>query len=177
MGKRVLVVSSSPRKGGNSDLLCHAFAAAAREAGNDVEEVALRDLDVRPCRACYACFRTGSCVQGDDMAELLGKIAAADALAVASPTYFLTMCGPLKVMIDRLLPKWQDLGGKDVYLVVTGHDGRAGLARVADDLRAIFENLGDSVRGVVWGEHVWQRGEVVGTPAMEEACKLGASLR
>lgn len=177
MGKRVLVISSSPRKNGNSDLLCHAFAAAAREAGNDVEEVALRDLDVRSCRACYACFGTGSCVQGDDMAELLGKIDAADALVVASPTYFLTMCGPLKVMIDRLLPKWRDLGGKDVYLVVTGHDGRTGLARAADDLRAIFENLGDSVRGVVWGERVWQKGEVIGTPAMEEARALGAGLR
>lgn len=177
MGKRVLVISSSPRKDGNSDLICHEFAAAARGAGNDVEEVALRDLDVRPCRACYACFRTGVCVQADDMAELLGKIDAADVLVVASPTYFLTMCGPLKVMIDRLLPKWQGLGGKDVYLVVTGHDGRAGLTRVVDDLRAVFENLGDAVCGVVWGERVWQKGEVVGTAAMDEARALGAGIR
>lgn len=44
-------------------------------------------------------------------------------LLLASPTYFLTMSGQMKVMIDRLLPKWQGLGGKDAYIIVTGHDG------------------------------------------------------
>lgn len=172
----VLAISSSPRKDGNSDALCHEFAAGAREAGAQVEEIALRDLAIAPCRACYACFRTGACVQRDDMAELLAKIDTAGVLAVASPTYFGTMCGPLKVMIDRLLPKWQGLGGKDVYLIVTGHDGKAGLERVVDDLRAIFENLGDRVRGVVWGERVRRKGEVLETPAMREARSLGASV-
>lgn len=170
----VLVISSSPRKGGNSDLLCHEFAAAARDAGAVVEEAALRDLDIAPCRACYGCWSTQRCVLHDDMAPLLEKIAAADVLCVATPVYFGLPCGQLKVMIDRLLPLWQGLGGKDVCLIVTGHDGRAGLAHAADDLRLVFENLGDTVRGVVWGEHVWQKGEVAGTEAMAEARRLGA---
>lgn len=174
--KNVLVVSSSPRKDGNSDTLCHRFAEGAREAGAQVEEVRLADLEVAPCRACYACFKAGACVQRDDMAALLDRIAAADVLAVATPTYFLTMCGQLKVMIDRLLPKWQGLGGKDVYLIVTGHDGRAGLELAARELQAIFSNLGDSVRGIVWGEHVWQKGEVLGTPAMDEAFRMGRGV-
>lgn len=171
--KNVLVISSSPRENGNSDTLCHEFAQGAREAAAQVEEVSLRGLDIAPCRACYACFKTGACVLRDDMEQLLEKIDTADVLCVASPTYFLTMCGQLKVMIDRLLPKWQGLGGKDVYLIVTGHDGRAGLERVADDLRATFTNLGDRVRGIVWGERVWQKGEVLGTPAMGEAREAG----
>ncbi len=104
-GKRnVLVISSSPRKDGNSDLLCHEFAAAARKAGAQVEEVALRDLDVAPCRACYGCWNTQQCVLRDDMGALLERIAAADALCVASPVYFGLPCGQVKVMIDRLLP-------------------------------------------------------------------------
>ncbi len=173
----VLAISSSPRKDGNSDALCHEFAAGAREAGAQVEEIALRDLAIAPCRACYACFRTGACVQRDDMAELLAKIDTAGVLAVASPTYFGTMCGPLKVMIDRLLPKWQGLGGKDVYLIVTGHDSRPGLKMVADELRLVFENLGDTVRGVIWGERVWQKGEVLGTDAMAEARRIGSLVR
>ena len=134
----------------------------------------MRDLSIGPCRACYGCWSTQRCVLRDDMASLLEKIAAADVLCVATPVYFGLPCGQLKVMIDRLLPFWQALGGKDVYLVVTGHDGRRGLSHAADDLRLVFENLGDTVRGVVWGERVWQKGEVVGTVAVAEARRLGA---
>lgn len=172
--RKVLVISSSPRRDGNSDLLCHEFAAGAREAGAQVEEVALRDLDIAPCRACYGCWSTQRCVLRDDMAALLDKITAADALCVATPVYFGLPCGQLKVMIDRLLPRWQGLGGKDAYIVVTGHDGRAGLSHAADDLRLVLGNLGDTVRGVVWGAGVWQKGEVAGTPAMAEARRMGA---
>lgn len=139
-----------------------------------MEEVALRDLDIAPCRACYGCWNSRRCVLRDDMAALLDKICAADALCVASPVYFGLPCGQVKVMIDRLLPRWQGLGGKDVYLIVTGHDGRPGLARAANDLRLVFENHGDTVRGVAWGERVWQKGEVTGTAAMDDARELGA---
>lgn len=94
----------------------------------------------------------------------------------ASPTYFLTMSGQMKVMIDRLLPRWQDLGGREAYVIVTGHDGKKGLERNAEDLVRILENLGDRVRQVIWGEHVWQKGEVIGTKAMEEAYLAGKGI-
>ena len=35
MSKKVLIISSSPRKGGNSDILCDAFAEGAKAAGNE----------------------------------------------------------------------------------------------------------------------------------------------
>lgn len=76
-----------------------------------MEKISLREKEIFPCKACYACFRTGSCVQKDDMAEILEKAEKADVLLLATPTYFLTMSGQMKVMIDRLLPKWQGLGG------------------------------------------------------------------
>lgn len=82
----------------------------------------------------------------------------------------------MKVFIDRLLPKWQGLGGKDAYIIVTGHDGRQGLQRNADDLSHILGNLGDHVRQVIWGEHVWRKGEVLDTPAMEQAYQAGKKL-
>ena len=74
---RVLIVNGSPRAKGNSDLLCDAFLRGAQEAGHQVEKVSLRDKVVHPCRACYACFQTGACVQKDDMAVLLAKVEAA----------------------------------------------------------------------------------------------------
>lgn len=173
---KVLVINGSPRAKGNSDLLCDEFIRGAEEAGNQVKKISLREKEIFPCKACYACFRTGSCVQKDDMAEILEKAEKADVLLLATPTYFLTMSGQMKVMIDRLLPKWQGLGEKDAYVIVTGHDGKGGLKRNAEDLVTILENLGDRVLQVIWGERVWQKGEVIGTKAMEEAYLAGKRI-
>lgn len=49
MAKKVLIISSSPRKGGNSDLLCDEFMKGALEAGNEVEKIVLKDKTVHPC--------------------------------------------------------------------------------------------------------------------------------
>lgn len=174
---KVLVINGSPRKKGNSDLLCDEFIRGAEESGNQVEKISLREKEIRPCRACYACFKTGFCVQKDDMADILEKVQAAKVLLLASPTYFLTMSGQMKIFIDRLLPKWQELGGKDAYVIVTGHDGKQGLQRAAEDMVAILENLGDRVKQIIWGKHVWQKGEVLGTKAMEEAYLAGKSIQ
>ena len=173
----VLVINGSPRSKGNSDLLCDEFIRGAEEAGNQVEKISLREKRIAPCRACYACFRTGKCVQNDDMDAVLEKADEADVLVLASPTYFLTMSGQMKIFIDRLLPKWKGLGGKDAYVIVTGHDGKQGLKRNAEDLELVLENLGDCVKQVIYGAHVWQKGEVIGTKAMEEAYQAGKDIQ
>jgi multimeric flavodoxin WrbA len=108
--------------------------------------------------------------------EILTKMQEADVLVVATPTYFLSMNGMLKTTIDRFLPKWQELGGHEVYFIITGHDGRSGLHLVGEELTQIFEALGNKVRGIVWGEGVWQKGEVRPTKAMDEAFQMGKSV-
>ena len=173
--KNILILSASPRKNGNSDILCHQYMKGAEDAGNQVELISLYDKNIGFCRACYACFKTGKCVLKDDMAEILDKIQAADVLVVATPTYFLTMNGKLKNTIDRFLPKWQDLGGHDVYIIITGHDGKEGLKLVGDELTTIFSYLGNDVKGIIWGEGVWQKGEVTSTKAMDEAYRAGVN--
>ncbi|HIW58776.1 MAG TPA: flavodoxin family protein [Candidatus Anaerobutyricum avicola] len=173
---KILVINGSPRAKGNSDLLCDEFIRGAKESGHQVEKISLQENEMHPCKACYYCFKTGACVQKDDMAEILQKTEEADVLVLASLTYFLTMSGQMKIFIDRLLPKWQGLGGKDAYVIVTGHDGKQGLRRNAEDLSMILENLGNRVRQIIWGEHVWQKGEVIGTKAMEEAYLAGRNV-
>ena len=75
MNKKVLVIVSSPRKGGNSELLCDSFIKGARENGNEVEKLLLREKKIAPCIACEACLRNGgTCVQEDDMAGILDKL-------------------------------------------------------------------------------------------------------
>ena len=174
---KIVVLEGSPNKNGSSNLLAGAFIRGAQEAGHTVEVIDAAHSKIHPCTGCIHCGYEGPCVQKDDMAELLEKAERADVLVLASPTYFLTMSGQMKTMIDRLLPKWQGLGGKDAWVIVTGHDGKRGLERNAGDLSAVLEALGDRVRGVIWGERVWQKGEVIGTKAMEDAYLAGKSLQ
>ena len=84
---RVLIISSSPRKGGNSDVLCGRFAEGAAEAGHEVEKVNLREKELSPCRACYGCMKNHVCTIKDDMAEIFPKLVAADVIVMASPVY------------------------------------------------------------------------------------------
>ena len=66
MSKKVLIISTSPRKGGNSDTLAEEFARGAREAGHEVEKIGLWDKTIGFCRGCLACQKTGRCVIHDD---------------------------------------------------------------------------------------------------------------
>ncbi len=64
--KQVLILSGSPRKGGNSDLLCDQFLLGAKEAGNQVEKIFLRDKKIGYCIGCGVCNTTHKCVLKDD---------------------------------------------------------------------------------------------------------------
>lgn len=71
MKKNVLILSGSPRKGGNSDLLCDEFMRGAVESGHAVEKIRVAEKDIGYCRACYYCKKSGGeCVIKDDMAEV-----------------------------------------------------------------------------------------------------------
>ena len=72
--KNILVISSSPRRNGNSDLLCDEFIKGALEAGNKVEKVFLADKKINVCLGCGACYNTSKCIQKDDMVELNDKM-------------------------------------------------------------------------------------------------------
>ena len=86
MSKNVLILSGSPRKGGNSDILCDEFAKGATEAGHNVEKIRVPEKNIHPCIACYHCSKnSGACVFKDDMAEILQKMIDADVLVLASP--------------------------------------------------------------------------------------------
>ena len=66
MNKSVLIISTSPRKGGNSDTLAEEFAKGAREAGNQVEKIELYDKTIGFCKGCLACQKTLRCVIHED---------------------------------------------------------------------------------------------------------------
>jgi len=104
MNKKVLIISSSPRKGGNSETLAAAFAKGAREAGHQVETVYLREKQVGFCKGCLACLKLGHCVIQDDAVEIAAKMHDANVLVFATPVYYYCVSGQLKTMLDRANP-------------------------------------------------------------------------
>lgn len=93
--KNVLIISASPRKNGNSDILCDRFAQGAEESGHKVEKVFLASKKNGYCRGCGVCNSTRKCVQRDDMTEILDKMTAVDVIVLATPVYFYSMDGQI----------------------------------------------------------------------------------
>lgn len=118
MSKKVLVISTSPRKGGNSDVLADEFVRGAQEAGNSVEKVTLYDKTIGFCKGCLVCQSTQRCVIHDDADVIAQKMLTADVIAFATPIYYYGMCGQMKTMLDRSNPLFSaDYAFRDLYLL------------------------------------------------------------
>ncbi len=176
MSKKVLILSGSPRNGGNSDLLCDEFAKGAKEAGNDVEKVSVAQKKIGGCFACYYCAKhSGECVQKDDMAELLQKMIDADVLALASPVYFYSISAQLKAVIDRTVARWLEVKDKEFYYIATcADDDRASLETTLACFRGYADCVEGAVeKGIIYGTGVYEKGTVISTSAFKEAYEMG----
>lgn len=179
MSKNVLILSSSPRKGGNSDLLCDEFMRGAVCAGNQVEKVRLAEQNIQFCNACGSCVKNpGHCPLKDDMDKLKEKLVAADVVVLATPVYFYTMAAQLKQFIDRNAYFYQDVEPKEYYYLMTSaDDNKSAMKRVIEEFRGYMACLGGGhERGMVFGTGTWDKGDIVGSRAMKEAYEMGKKV-
>lgn len=177
--KNVLIISASPRKGGNSDTLCDRFSQGAEESGHKVEKVFLTAKNIGYCRGCGVCNSTHKCVQKDDMAEILDKMVGADVIVLATPVYFYSMDGQMKTFIDRTVPRYTEISNKDFYFIMTAADTqKANLERTMEAFRGFTEDCLDGAReaGIIYGIGAWQMGEIQSTTAYEQAYEMGRSI-
>lgn len=177
--KKVVVLSGSPRKGGNSDLLCDRFVEGAREAGHEVEKIFVRDKKINYCTGCGTCFQGGKpCPQKDDMSALLDKMIAADAIVMATPVYFYTMNGQMKTLIDRTCARYTEINDKDFYFIMTAADeNKQSLERTLEEFRGFTYCLeGANEKGVIYGTGVWEKGEVNNTAFINDAFRMGKTV-
>lgn len=175
MSKKVLILSGSPRKGGNSDLLCDEFMRGAVEAGHEVEKIRVQERKVAYCVACYACQNTGVCAIRDDMTEIMQKMIDCDVMVLASPVYFYSIDAQLKAVIDRSVCRWTEVKNKEMYYIMTAADGEKSSM---DTTLACFRGYADCIngaveKGIVYGTGVYQAGEVKNTKHMQEAYEMG----
>ncbi len=176
--KKVLILSGSPRKGGNSDTLCDQFMKGAQEAGNEVEKIFVASKNISYCRACYYCKdHKGECCIKDDMADVLQKMLNADVIVLSSPVYFYSISAQLKAVIDRTVARWLEFKNKEFYYIMTAaEDTDTVMDCTLECFRGLAECLEGSVeKGVIYGKGVYQKGEIVDKVAMQEAYEMGKS--
>ena len=179
MNKKVFIVSSTPRKNGNSEMLAEEFARGASEAGNTVEIVFVRDIKPEFCIGCLYCQTHDKCVLKDGMNELYSRVQNADVLVFATPIYYYEMSGQLKTFLDRLNPLYPRKNAfKDVYLLATAaEDSDSAMDGAAKGVQGWIDCF-DGVRlaGVVRGTGVTGVGEILNKPAMQQAYRMGKEV-
>lgn len=175
---RILAISSSPRKGGNSDVLCDEFLKGAAENGHITEKISLAEKNIAPCLACYGCMETHKCVLKDDMAETISAMKAADIIVLASPVYFYSISAQMKAMIDRCMADYLSIEDKTFYFIVTAADpNHVAASETIADFRGFLRCLpGAKEAGIIYGTGTWKKGDVYQHVSMKEAYEMGKNI-
>lgn len=105
--RKVLAINGSYRDGGVTDKAVSSVIEKLEALGSEVEHIKLREFPIGFCRNCRQCMQQpgdapGTCVLHDNMAELIGKIEAADAYVLAAPTNFSSVTALFKRFAERL---------------------------------------------------------------------------
>jgi len=103
---KLLAISCSPRRDGNTELMLKEATRGASEAGAEVEFIRLRDLEISSCLECLSCHKDGRCVVRDDMQTLYPKLIEMDGLIFGSPIFFMGITAWGKAFVDRCQPFW-----------------------------------------------------------------------
>ena len=167
MAKKIVILNGSPRKNGKTASLVKAFVEGAESAGNEVRNFYLHGMNIKGCLACEACSRNGGkCVQRDEMDVISEAYEWADVVVFASPMFWGTISGQLKIAIDRLYAVQNKLGydvTRETALIMTA---RGNYYQQALDFYHIFTHA------LKWPD----LGTVLGAGKEEEARQLGASI-
>ena len=174
--KNVLIICTSPRKGGNSDTLAAEFARGAKESGNEVEVISLAGKHIEFCRGCLSCVKTQKCVIDDDATEIRDKMLNADVIVWATPVYYYCISGQMKTMIARGNPLYRsDYKFRDIYLLAAAAEDEdytvEGAVKATQGWIDCFEKA--SLKGVVFAGGVDKKGDIAGHKALAEAYEMG----
>jgi multimeric flavodoxin WrbA len=177
--KKVLVISTSMRKGGNSDMLANEFARGAKDAGNEVEVISLVGKELAFCKGCLACQKIGKCVISDDAIKIVDKMLTADVIAFATPIYYYEMCGQLKTLLDRANSLYTlDYAFRDIYMLSSAAENDKHVPdRAVSGLEGWIECFEKArLAGTVFTGGVTDVGDIKNNSALAKAYEMGKSL-
>ncbi|MBP5287751.1 MAG: flavodoxin family protein [Elusimicrobiales bacterium] len=175
---KILVITGSPRRKGNSAILADNFIKGAEEAGHTVFRFDAAFKKVHPCTGCNHCGMDGPCVFNDDFNEVRSNIIDADAVVFASPMYYFGLSAQIKTVIDRFYAiNGQIHVSKKTALLMTYADTVAKEAQpIISHYETLINYLGWEDCGRVIASGVWTAGSVKNTKFPEQAYKLGKNI-
>jgi len=143
MHMKILAILGSPHgASGTTGTLLAEVLRGAQAAGAETSVLSLVDHDVRPCRACDACHKTGVCPWRDDFNTVRDAMLAADGVVLASPNYIISVSAQMKALMDRCcgLLHCQSMLGK--YAAAVETSGGTGGQEVQDYMIRFERMLG-----------------------------------
>ena len=136
---KIIGVTSSPKRNGNTATLLRQVLKGARQKGAEVEEIFLPDYDIKFCTGCDFCMKKGGCPLDDDFEMLQEKFTNADGIVLGSPNYASAPNAMMKRLIERFgmfeYMTSDIFGGK--YVVTLSTTGGQGAKKVADYLAGL----------------------------------------
>jgi multimeric flavodoxin WrbA len=190
MALKVIGISTSPRFGGNSDLLLRQALAGAESAGAETEYIRLADFKIAPCIECNHCYKTGVCAVKDDYHILSEKMLEADRLIFATPIFFMAVCAQAKALIDRCQCLWAHkyvlkkplikTNGRDrraMVIAVGGSKSKKMFDSIRLTMKYYFDVLDMNYSANLFVNKMEEPGQIKKHPsAMDEAFRLGRQL-
>ena len=175
---KILVITGSPRKNGNSNTLADNFIKGAQEAGHNVVRFDSAFKDVHPCVACNKCGMNGQCVFKDDFEFVKANIVDADAVVFATPMYYFGISAQIKAVLDRFYAiNGQIHVPKKAVLIMTYADTSAKEAQpIISHYETLLNYLGWSDAGKIIASGVWTEGSVNQTQYPKQAFEMGKNI-
>ncbi len=173
----ILVVTGSPRKNGNTEIMANAFAESARTAGHHVMVRNLSGLKVNPCIDCKYCFtHEGVCVQKDDMNEILKDVEQTDLLVLASPIYWFDVSAQTKCFVDRMYA-FAKKGFRINSVAMLLNAGADNVFDAAEaQIKSISSYLKWDLKGIIKVPNMGEKGQMNDSKALESVKAFGKSF-
>ena len=177
----ILVLTGSPRMGGNSQILAKSFIEGAKSAGHQITEIDLAKLQIGACKACEYCRKPatlGECLQKDDMQQIYDIWFNMDAVVWATPLYYFSFSAQAKLALDRVfaLPNQKAPNNKlqKMALLVACADLEPFAADgLVSQFHIICDYFGIASGGEIIARGVSAKSDITNHPALKQAYRLG----
>ncbi len=177
MSKKIVVITGSPRKNGNSFAMTDAFIQAAQDKGHIVTRFDAAFMNVGGCHACETCYKTGkACSFDDDFNTIAPAILEADAVVFAMPVYWYSIPAQIKGVIDKLyslVVGGKDFAGKECAAIACCEEDDMS---VLDGVRIPMERTAALMKWKMVGEVMVPGVLNVGDIEKTDGCKQAAEL-
>lgn len=177
MSKKIVVITGSPRKNGNSFAMTDAFIRAAEAKGHTVARFDAAMMKIGGCHACETCYKTGkACSFDDDFNIIAPEILAADAVVFTTPVYWYSIPAQIKGVIDRiysLVVGGKDFANKECALITCCEEGDMS---VMDGVRVPIERSAALLKWHMVGEVLIPGVLNVGDIEKTDGCAQAAAL-